>query len=144
MECLHFLFVKVCICFLLLLLFCVYIFTIQLLFISQLLDIQWVSNFITFTTIKVLYLWFGISYSISFCNLIFSYPNANNQFTPHNQHGFYSLKQVLHFAHLKQCALMIIIWVLLHGALRHCGFKELHMSASLMMESLIVQCRYHM
>ncbi len=70
-----------------------------------------------------MFLYSNISYSISLCNLIFSYPYANNAFTPHNQHGFYGIKQVLHFAPLKQYALMIIMWVLLHGVFRHCGFK---------------------
>jgi hypothetical protein len=64
-----------------------------------------------------------ISYSISLCSLIFSYPYAHNAFTPHNQRGFYGLKHVLHFAPLKQCALIIIMWVLLHGFLRNYGFK---------------------
>jgi len=83
---------------------------------------------------------------MSICNLIFSYPYANNVFIPHNQHGFYGLRQVLHFAPLKQCALIIIMWVLLHGIFRHCGFKVQsryylceHIS---MMEDLIVQCGY--
>jgi hypothetical protein len=72
---------------------------------------------------KVLYLYSGISYSLSLCNLIFPYPNANNAFIPHNQRGFYGLRQVLHSAPLKQCALMIIMWVLLHGVFKHYGFK---------------------
>jgi hypothetical protein len=33
--------------------------------------------------------------------------------SPHNQNGFYGPRQVLHFAPLKQCALIIIMWVLL-------------------------------
>ncbi len=32
--------------------------------------------------------------------------------TTHNQCGFYGLRQVLHFAPIKQCALIIIMWVL--------------------------------
>jgi hypothetical protein len=64
-----------------------------------------------------------ISYSISLCSLIFSYPYANNALSPHNQFRFYGPKRVLHFAPLKQCALIVIMWVLLHGVFRHDGFK---------------------
>jgi hypothetical protein len=53
-----------------------------------------------------------ISYSIFLCSLIFSYPYANNALNPHNQNGFYGPRHVLHFALLKQCALIIIMWVL--------------------------------
>jgi len=31
--------------------------------------------------------------------------------------------KVLHFTPLKECALIIIMWVLLHGVFKHCGFK---------------------
>ncbi len=31
--------------------------------------------------------------------------------------------QIMHFVPLKQCALIMIMWVLLHGAFRHCGFQ---------------------
>jgi hypothetical protein len=53
------------------------------------------------------------------CDIIFSYPYANNALTTHNQCGFYGLRQVLHFAPFKQCALIIIMWVLLHGVLQN-------------------------
>jgi hypothetical protein len=62
-----------------------------------------------------------ISYSISLCSLIFSYPYANNALNPHNQHGFYGPRQVLHFAPLKQCALIIIMWVLHFAPLKQCA-----------------------
>ncbi len=104
---------QICICLLLLLLFCVYIFTIQPLFISYLLDIEWVSSFIKYATINKgfipLHGYFIFNISTS---SIFSYPYANNAFILHNQRGFYGLRQVLHFALLKQCALIIIMWVL--------------------------------
>jgi hypothetical protein len=61
-----------------------------------------------------------ISYLISLCSLIFSHPYANNALTPHNR---ISLKEALHFAPFKQCALIIIMWVLLHGVFKHCAFK---------------------
>jgi hypothetical protein len=48
----HLLFLKVCICLLLFLLFFVYIFTIQPLFISELLDIEKASSFIKYITIN--------------------------------------------------------------------------------------------
>jgi len=60
---------------------------------------------------------------MSLCSLIFSYPYANNALIPQNQCGFYGPKQVLHFAPLKQCALIVIMWVLLHGVFKHYGFK---------------------
>jgi len=31
--------------------------------------------------------------------------------------------QIMHFVPLKQYALIMIMWVLLHGVFRHCGFQ---------------------
>ncbi len=62
-----------------------------------------------------------ISYSVSLCSLIFSYPYTNNALNPHNQRGFYGPRQVLHFAPLKQCALIILMWVLHFAPLKQCA-----------------------
>ncbi len=51
-ECCHLLFLKVCICLLLFVSFFVYIFIIQPLFISKLLDIERASSFIKYTAIN--------------------------------------------------------------------------------------------
>jgi hypothetical protein len=48
---------------------------------------------------------------------------VNNALTPHNQRGFYGLRQVLHFAPFEQCALIIIMWVLLHGVFKLVGLR---------------------
>ncbi len=95
----HLLFLKVCIC-LLLFLFFVYNFTIQPLFISQLLDIEKVSSFIKYTTINKgfipLHGYFIFNISLQFD---FSYPYANNALSPHNQHGFYGPRHcILHLS----------------------------------------------
>ncbi len=55
--------------------------------------------------------------------MIFSYPYANNAFTPHNQCGFYGLRQVLYFAPLKQCALMILCGYYYMGFLDIVGLR---------------------
>jgi len=62
-----------------------------------------------------------ISYSVSLCSLIFSYRYTNNALNPHNQRGFNGPRHVLHFAPLKQCALIIIMWVLHFAPLKQCA-----------------------
>jgi hypothetical protein len=51
----------------------------------------------------------------------------NNALSPHNQCGFYGPRHVLHFAPFKQCALIIITWVLpkfvlIYGFLMPCMY----------------------
>ncbi len=77
------------------------------------MDIERASSFIKYTTINKGFIpLHGYFIFKSLCNLIFSYPYASNVLSPHNQHGFYGPRQVLHFAPFKQCALIIIMWVL--------------------------------